>query len=170
MVLHHYGENTWSNIKQNSGVENDFFVSSEPYDDEITYKLAVAIADETQKPVGDILQDLGNWWILKTASVKYGYLLSSGGTSLSEFLMSLPVFHNRVMMLYPKLTPPEFKTTLISEKELHLEYISRRKGLTNFLIGLIGGLSELYNTPVEIVMLSENDAPGTHQVFKITWN
>lgn len=73
------------------------------------------------------------------------------------------------MMLYPKLTPPEFKTSLISECELHLEYISRRKGLTNFLLGLIEGLSILYNTPVEVTMLKENDAEGTHQVFKITW-
>lgn len=85
MVVHHYGEQTWTNIKNRSGIETEFFISSEPYDDEITYKLAVAMADETEQPVGKILQDLGHWWILKTASVKYGYLLSSGGSTFSEF-------------------------------------------------------------------------------------
>jgi hypothetical protein len=30
--------------------------------------------------------------------------------NLKEFLVNLPVFHNRIMLIYPKLTTPEFKS------------------------------------------------------------
>jgi hypothetical protein len=36
------------------------------------------------------------------------YPVNSGGINLKEFLVNLPVFHNRIMLIYPKLTP-EFK-------------------------------------------------------------
>ncbi|MFT7336624.1 MAG: hypothetical protein ACI9M1_002585 [Porticoccaceae bacterium] len=33
--------------------------------------------------------------------------MEAGGNDLKEFLISLPLFHNRVMLMYLRLSPPE---------------------------------------------------------------
>jgi hypothetical protein len=48
------------------------------------------------------------------------------------------------MLLYPKLTPPEFKVTDIEESSLHLHYFSKREGLQEFFRGLLQGLGKMY--------------------------
>jgi hypothetical protein len=33
-------------IRERSGIDLDFFISNEPYDDDITFKLAIAVSEE----------------------------------------------------------------------------------------------------------------------------
>ena len=129
LVTENFGAEKWEIIKEKSGIDVEFFISNEGYDDSITYDLAGTIATELKISVGEVLRVFGEWWILRTGKEKYGYLLASGGDSLKDFLVNLPHFHNRVMMIYPNLTPPEFKITDIEARSLHLHYFSKRDGL-----------------------------------------
>jgi hypothetical protein len=169
LVTENFGAEKWEIIKANSGVDIDFFISNEPYDDDVTYKLAGAVATEMNISVSDVLKAFGEWWILRTGKEKYGYLLESGGDTLRSFLINLPLFHNRVMMIYPKLTPPEFKITEIEEKSLHVHYFSKREGLQDFVHGLLKGLGKLFNCPVELELLETRDAGANHEIFRVTW-
>lgn len=153
LVLANFGAEKWDKIKQRSGVDIDFFVSSEPYDDDITYKLAIAVSEEMNLTIGQVLESFGEWWILKTGKEKYGGMMETGGKSLREFLINLPLFHNRVMMIYPKLTPPEFKISDITENSLHVHYFSKRVGLKDFVKGLLLGLSKMYQCPATVELL-----------------
>jgi len=119
--------------------------------------------------VGDVLIAFGEWWVIKTTTDKYPGLMDSGGTSLREFLVNLPNFHNRVMLIYPKLTPPEFKVSDITENGLHLHYFSKRQGLQEFVRGLIQGLGKMFNTPVTLELIQTRDEGSTHEIFKIDW-
>lgn len=38
LVIANFGEEKWEAIKERSGVDIDFFISSEPYDDDVTFK------------------------------------------------------------------------------------------------------------------------------------
>jgi hypothetical protein len=49
------------------------------------------------------------------------------------------------MLIYPKLTPPEFKVSDISVKRLHLHYFSKGRG-QDFVRGIIQGLGIVYET------------------------
>lgn len=169
LVKANFGETKWDAIKKRSGVDVDFFVSNEPYDDDITYQLAGAVADEMNMPVTEVLLAFGEWWILKTGKEKYGGLMQSGGKSLQEFLVNLPLFHNRIMLLYPKLTPPEFKVSNITSNSLHLHYFSKRQGLQEFVRGLISGLGKMYNTPVTAELIQSRNDGDSHEIFKINW-
>jgi len=42
------------------------------------------------------------------------------------------------MLIYPKLTPPEFKISEVYENRLCLHYFSKRQGLQDFVRELIG--------------------------------
>jgi len=146
-----------------------FFISSEPYDDDVTFKLAVAVSEEMNMTVGDVLIAFGEWWVIKTTSEKYTGLMQSGGNNLKEFLLNLPNFHNRVMLIYPKLTPPEFKVSDVTENSIQLHYFSKRQGLQEFVRGLIQGLGKMYDTPVTIELMQTRNEGSTHEIFKISW-
>lgn len=169
LVISNFGEEKWEAVKARSGVDVDFFISNEPYDDDITYKLAGAVSEEMNIPVSAVLQTFGEWWILKTGKEKYGGLMDAGGNSLREFLVNLPAFHYRVMLIYPKLTPPEFKVSNLDERSIHVHYFSKRLGLEEFVRGLLTGLGKMYNTPLEVELIQSRNEGGDHEVFKVSW-
>jgi hypothetical protein len=169
LVISNFGEEKWEAVKTRSGVDIDFFISNEPYDDDITYKLAGAVSEEMNIPVSAVLQTFGEWWILKTGKEKYGGLMDAGGNSLREFLINLPAFHYRVMLIYPKLTPPEFKVSNIDERSIHVHYFSKREGLEEFVRGLLTGLGKMYNTPMEVEIIQSRNEGSDHEVFKVSW-
>ena len=169
LVIEGFGVQKWEDIKQRSGVDIDFFISNEPYNDDVTYALAIATAAELKITVADVLVAFGEYWILKTGKERYGDLMEAGGDNLKEFLINLPTFHNRIMLMYPKLTPPEFKVSDIDGNSLHLHYFSKREGLKDFVRGLMQGLGKLYQTPVHLEIINDRDNGDHHEIFKVSW-
>ena len=169
LIIANFGSEKWNAVKKRSGVDVDYFLSSEPYDDDITYKLANAASQEMNMSVGSVLEAFGEWWILKTGVEKYGGLMHAGGTNLKEFLINLPLFHNRIMLIYPKLTPPEFKISDIEENSINIHYFSKREGLQEFVRGLLSGLAKMYQTAAKIELLESRDDGKDHETFKVSW-
>ena len=169
LVTENYGEQKWQKILTLSAIEEDFFISNEPYDDDITFKLAQAVSLEMNINIEDVLIAFGEWWVVKTTRDKYSGLMQTGGSNLKQFLINLPAFHNRVMLHYPKLTPPEFKISHIEERNLCLHYFSKREGLQEFVRGLIQGLGIIYSTETKIELLKSRADGSDHEIFKISW-
>ncbi len=169
LVIENFGVEKWEAIKEESGIDIDFFLSNEPYDDDVTFKLATAISHIMHISIEDVLTSFGEYWILKTGKEKYGGLMQAGGDNLKDFLINLPLFHNRVILIYPKLTPPEFKITDITESSLHVHYFSKREGLQEFMRGLLQGLGKLYEVAVSIELLQSRNDGDNHEIFKVSW-
>lgn len=169
LVTENFGEDKWEAVKKASGVDIDFFISNEPYDDAITYELAIGITKVLNISLEAVLFTFGEWWILNTTKNKYGGLLKSGGENLREFLINLPHFHNHIMLMYPKLTPPEFKISDIGKDCITVHYYSKRPGLQDFVKGLFSGLGKLYKTPVTTELLQSRIDGSDHEAFKLSW-
>lgn len=168
LVTTQFGADKWEEAKRKSGVKEDYFISNQTYEDEITFDLVVSIAEVLEISTSDVLKAFGEWWILKTGRERYGTLMESGGSSLRDFLINLPSFHTRVMFMFPNISPPEFKISDIEEKSLHVHYYSTRMGLSDFVIGLLQGLSKLFDTPIRIEQLSFKDSKGSHDIYKVS--
>ncbi len=168
LVIANFGKEKWEAILERSEIEEDFFISSEAYDDDITFKLAGAVSEEMDMPLKDVLTSFGEWWVLKTTKEKYGGLMESGGSSLKEFLQNLPLFHNKVMLIYPKLTPPEFKVTEVTDTSLNLHYFSKREGLQEFVRGILQGLGKMFQTETTIELVQTRDIGDNHEIFKVS--
>ena len=95
--------------------------------------------------------------------------MEAGGNELREFLINLPSFHNRVMLIYPKLTPPEFKVSNEEERSLHMHYFSKREGLQEFVRGLLIGLGKLYQTHTTVELIQSRNEGSSHEIFKVSW-
>ncbi len=169
LVTENYGLEKWKAIRNRSGIDVDFFLLNEAYDDSITYKLAQAASEELSITVDEVLIAFGEWWVLRTGLQKYGSLMVAGGNNLREFLINLPNFHNRISLIYPKLTPPEFKISDLNEGSLNLHYFSGRPGLKEFVRGLIQGLSKMYKEEVSIELINSRDGGDDHEVYTISW-
>jgi hypothetical protein len=169
LVTEQFGGEAWESIRKKSGIEVDFFISTEPYDDAITYKLAVAASEVLNTEVGAIMVALGEYWILKVGKVKYGGLMEAGGDNLREFLVNLPQFHSRIMLLYPKLTPPEFRISNITANSVDVHYHSQRQGLQEFVRGLLQGLAKMYQTEATIELVQHRNDGADHDVFRVKW-
>lgn len=170
LLVSNHGNETWQQVKSKAGVEEEIFISTESYPDEMTYKLVGAAAEVLDRPVTEILNQFGRWWVLNTARHNYGHLLKFGGRDLGEFLQNLPNFHTRVLMMFPALQPPTFECTDVQQTELRLHYRSHRKGLSAFMIGLLEGLGEMFAVAVRITHEEEADLGAEHDVFHIAWS
>ncbi len=169
LVIENFGVDKWNAVKKSSGIDVDFFISNEPYDDDITYALASAVSKEMNISIADVLVTFGEYWVLKTGKEKYGSLMEAGGSNLKAFLKNLPSFHNRIMLMYPKLTPPEFKISHEEDNSIYIHYFSKRVGLKEFVRGLLQGLGKLYDTPVVLELLNDRDNGDDHEIFKVSW-
>lgn len=167
LVTENYGLETWEKIKEKSNVQVPFFLSDHPYDDEITYQLVASASEVLNVPASDVLRAFGEYWVLKTGYEKYGEMMKAGGQNFVEFVKNLPNFHSRIMLLYPKLSPPEFKVDVVSEHCLRLHYFSTRSGLTDFVYGLMLGLAKMFNNEISIQLLSSENEQGWHDLFEI---
>ena len=100
---------------------------------------------------------------------KYGAILSANGTNLADFLINLPSFHSRVMLIYPEITPPDFFIEKIDEKVFIIHYHSQRDGLTEFMRGLISGMGKMFKIDVNIILDSPKASNGDHDIFSVKW-
>ena len=169
LVCRNYGAPTWKLIREQAGVEVEVFLSNEPYPDEVTYRLMAAASEILRLPASDILEVLGEHWILYTAQQGYGPLLRATGGSLPEFLLGLPNFHSRVAMIFPQLRPPRFECTDITACSLKLHYFTHRRGLESFVVGLVRGLGKMFGTPVTVDLAAARSRGADHDVFAVAW-
>jgi len=169
MVCTHHGEAVWERIKATAGVDVDVFMSNEGCPDEMTYRLVGAASEVLGVPADKILEAFGEHWVLHTARDAYGGLMQAAGKSLPEFLSNLPNFHSRVAMIFPKLQPPRFQCTDVTDRSLKLHYRTHRRGLAPFVVGLMQGLGKMFVTPVTVRLVESRDDGADHDVFDVAW-
>lgn len=169
LIKENFGEDKWEAVLKHSNIDIDFFIGNEAYDDDITFKLAISASEVLGIPLQDVLIAFGEWWVLRTGKEKYRGLIEAGGSSLKEFLKNLPIFHNRVALIYPKLTPPEFKVDEVDATTIDVHYFSKRQGLQEFVRGLLQGLGKLYSVAVKIDLLETRNHGADHEVFRVSW-
>lgn len=167
MMVQTHGAEVWSRIQYLSGVEHELFISTLPYEDNLTYELIGAAVEVTGVSVNELLESFGIHWILNTGKEKYGELMRAGGKDFSEFILNLPRFHDRVIMIYPAIRPPEFRLEELRNGGFVLDYYSERQGLTWFVIGLIKGIAIMFDQKIEIQLVHSENTDCHHDTFHI---
>ncbi|MCC5023371.1 MAG: heme NO-binding domain-containing protein [Candidatus Synoicihabitans palmerolidicus] len=169
MVCEVHGEDAWELIKTNAGVDVDVFISNEGYPDDYTYRLVAVASEVSNTPAEVILEAFGEHCVLRTALEGYGDLMHAGGDNLKNFLINLPYFHTRVVMIYPKLQPPHFEISDLQDRELHLHYHTHHNGLSHFVVGLLRCLGKMFKTPTIVTQIASRPDGAHHDSFRVQW-
>lgn len=169
MVVQEHGRPAWEAIRKAAGVEQEVFVTMQSYPDALTYNLVGAASKHLQLPADELLHAFGVYWVRVVAPEGYGPLLELAGSSLPEFLHNLDAMHERVAMAFTNLHQPSFSTEQVGPGHLLVHYRSHRPGLAPFVIGLLHGLAERFETPVEVRLLRGRDDGLDHDVFEVRY-
>jgi hypothetical protein len=159
-IVSDYGQASWDAIRAAASVEEDSFVSMEAYPDALTYQLVGAASEHLSVGAEEILHGFGRHWVLVTGKESYGDFLILAGGSFPEFLSNLNNLHTRVALAFPALQPPEFRVLDNDGRQLRLQYISERDGLTPFVVGLLDGLGELFRQQVDVELIRTKEEAG----------
>jgi hypothetical protein len=139
------------------------------YHDDITYRLVGAASDVLGLPAEAILKAFGCYWMLYTSKEGYDQMLHMTGSTLLEFLQNLDNMHARIGLIYPHVQPPSFQCSDIAERSLHLHHYSDRPGLTPMVVGLLEGLAIMFDTPIDVTLVSSRETGDDHDVFSIAF-
>lgn len=167
VVIDLYGKEKWDLIYEKSQIEVENFISMEQYPDEISYKVVGAACEVLELSAKELLTTFGEHWIKYTSEGEYKHLYKMSGDTLIEFIRNLDKLHQHVGDVMPKLKPPSFKCTDISEQSLRLHYYTDRPGLAYFVVGLVQGLGSYYKTKLEVILDKEKSENQDHDEFVI---
>jgi hypothetical protein len=168
MVTEGHGEAIWAQVLAKAGVPSDSFLAMRSYDDEITFRLAVASSDVLGVDVDTALHAFGKHWVNHTLARDYDALVRSTGSTMLEFLENLNELHDRISTTFLEYEPPEFRVSELQKNRMEVEYISHREGLNSFVSGLLVALSERFNEPMSIGAIEDLSVDaGTHTKFSL---
>jgi guanylate cyclase soluble subunit beta len=168
MVTEGHGEAIWAQVLAKAGVPSDSFLAMRSYDDEITFRLAVASSDVLGVDVDTALHAFGKHWVNHTLARDYDALVRSTGSTMLEFLENLNELHDRISTTFLEYEPPEFRVSELQKNRMEVEYISHREGLNSFVSGLLVALSERFNEPMSIEATEDLSVDaGTHTKFSL---
>ncbi len=169
MVRDKFGEEKWLEVLERSGVPEDSFLTMRSYDDAITYQLAGAASEVLGAPVEACLEMFGEYWVQETASKSYGTLMDASGDTMVEFLQNMNALHDRITGTFLNYVPPEFTVEEIEAPRYKIHYMSKRKGLTPFVDGLLKGLALRFGSELEIHSRDDVEAgEGTHTIYEVS--
>lgn len=168
MIVDHYGEEKWEQILQK--IDHDgVFVAMDQYPDEMTGEILGAASEVLEKEVGDLLKEVGNFWI-DFSSNPYKEMFNMSGNAFMEFVKNLNDLHTRVGQLMPDLQPPSFFVTDEKENSFTLHYHSVRPGIWPMVLGLMEGLGERFNTTVKIERTAGREDGLDHDQFYVEYH
>lgn len=169
LVVSKFGESTWTEIARKAGVTDPNFISMEKYPDEVTYKLVGAASEVLKAPAEQILEAFGEYWTVYSAEAGFGHLLEFAGNNLVDFLKNLDNMHTRVALTFPKLEPPSFRVSDITDSSLRLHYFSKRPGLAPVAKGMVMGLGKRFDTPVKVTLDRSRADGHDHDEFIVIY-
>jgi hypothetical protein len=163
LVKSKFGDDKWNAILKASGLDsrdkymryfNGFDILDAKFL-EIVKNLCM-ILNLSQEQASDAF---GEYWIAEYASKIYGDYYSEH-RDIRSFIKGLDGIHAQITDSSPGMMeparPPRFDITVIDENTWQVHYKSKRM-LIDFYTGLIRGIGKYFNTPLEVIKLSEEE-------------
>ena len=161
------GPDVWEKIKADVGFNDAGFIMMESYPDELTFQLVGSAAKHLGMTPEQVLKAFGKHWIKFTASKGYGELMETSASNLVDFLANLDNMHAQLEATVSGLNLPSFELEPEAGNQMLLRYYSDRDGLAPMVLGLVEGLSELFEEPCTIEYLPEESKPLDHELFRL---
>lgn len=161
-----FNTDIWQSVLEHSGLSINLNTTELPYDEDKIYILAEALSAVTGTTLDDALFGMG-FQVPTTTSQKYPEVMLSRGDSLKEYLLNLPAFHNRISLIYPELTPPEFRLTKIADNEMEIQYLYKRKDITAYVLGYLSGITHFFDKNGKVSIITAEES--RYLAFNISW-
>ena len=167
MVTERLGIDAWDAIRAESGVEDRVFVIMRQYPDEVTFRLAGAVAAKLGVPLPDALRAFGHYWMAFAERQPWGKVMHSMASSTRELLPALNELHARIALSFPGVSMPQFRCEPAPGGALRVHYFSARPGLAPFVLGTLEGIGAMYGEMVQVSIAERREDGAAHDVFLV---
>lgn len=141
MLTEHLGSQAWERVCQAEKIDPDsIIVTTEMYDDDVSFGLIKRSAVEFAMPFDDFLEEFGKAWVRYASRSRYCGMLKACGGDLESLIRNLDSLHQAVSSTLTSAKIGSFKIKSSGQGWLIVRYDSARAGLDRFVVGLMNGL------------------------------
>lgn len=152
------GPSAWLALLNTQGLEKKIYLPTQIYPDQELISLISGIAGNQQKSLEQVLEDFGQF-IVKDLLKVYSGMIRPEWRTLDVLEHTENTMHKAVRHSDRNATPPELLCTRINQREVVIDYSSRRQ-LSSLGVGIIKGISAHYGEKILIQVRHYQTANG----------
>ena len=142
-------------MSKNAGFsETTTFLATKEIPDEDILKIVNACCKLLNVSLQQFADMLGDYWVNEYAFKMFKFYYSKP-KSAKEFILNMDTVHQNVTKTFPESNPPRFDYEWKDDKTLLMAYKSKR-GLMDFLVGLIKGVGKHFNENLRVTKIGSN--------------
>jgi len=135
------------------------------YDDTMTTQILEAMGTELDRPLPEVLEDLGTYLVSNPNTEALRRLLRFGGVNYVEFLHSLDDLPDRARLAVSDLYLPALELEEHAQNEFTLTCHPGLPGFESVMIGVLRAMADDYGA---LAMLEHSGSKGENKVISIT--
>jgi hypothetical protein len=154
LVENKFGKEKWKEALELAGFPPKFIpLSNQDIPDEDVLKLVNAVCKVLNITLTQAADAFGDYWVNEYAVRIYRIYYKP--KTAKEFLLNMDKVHQQVTKTMKNASPPRFDYEWKDDKTLIMTYKSKR-GLIDFLVGLIKGVGKYYKENLRVMKLGSN--------------
>lgn len=160
-----YGTARWAEVTRRAGLGFDGFEAMFSYDPALTSAVLEAMGRVLDRPVEEILEDVGTYLVSHPNTESLRRLLRFGGVTFTEFLHSLDELPERAALAVDDLDLPRIEVADLSDTLFELSIARGRFGFGHVLTGILRAMADDYGA---LVMLDHRGTRGDAEVIAVS--
>jgi hypothetical protein len=142
------GDPDWERIVATAGLEHSEFEAMLRYEAAVTVQVLAAASDILNRPLPDMLEDIGTYLVSNPNVEALRRLLRFGGADFVEFLHSLDDLPDRARMAVSDLELPDIELREHAVDRFSLICRSEQPGFGHVLVGVLRAMADDYGALV----------------------
>lgn len=162
-----YGRDVWRRLTGQLDLGFNEFEAMLTYEDEVTERLLEALSAKLEKPVEEVLEDIGTYLVSHPNVEVLRRLMRFGGVTFAEFLHSLDDLPERARLAVDDLCLPQLELREHAEDFFSLAVFGRAGDGVRFghvMMGLLRALADDYGA---LVLLEHKGARAGEEILEI---
>jgi hypothetical protein len=164
-VTHTHGRDFWLHVTERAGIGFSDFETMLVYDDGDTHAVLAALAANLDRPLPEILEDIGTFLVSDPSMQAVRRLLRFGGVSYEEFLFSLDDLPDRVRLAVSDLVLPGLELRDHAGGQFTVICQPGLDGFGHVLMGILRAMADDYGA---LAVLDHKGAQGGGDVIAVS--
>ncbi len=139
-----YGRDVWGTVMRRAGLDYIEFESMLTYEAHVTHDVLSAVASVLDRPLQDVLEDIGTYLVSHPNVEALRRLLRFGGPTFTEFLHSLDDLPARARLAVPDLLLPDLELRDHGDGRFSALCRGETPGFGHVIVGLLRALADDY--------------------------
>lgn len=156
-VVSTYGEDRWKKIMEDAELGFSEFEAMLMYTDEQSQNMFMALETTLERPLPEILEDLGTFLVSNPQVESLRRLLRFSGVNYSEFLQSLDDLPDRARLAVSDLELPGLELIELSSGTFELWCHAGISGYAYVMMGILRAMADDYGSLVILDYIGKRD-------------